>query len=169
MKRRYLYVLLFALPALLASAAVALALFGAVAGALWLFVFGDKPWPSAVDRVLVPLTLVALAAMWVGLLSRAYAFGKRQEQGPAPVTRHAAVAAGATVLLVLLAVSYQWRVGNIGPKDDGTLCSEFCRDKGFSGSGMPPRNQGAATCSCLDAQGREAVKVPIAEVPGRRP
>ncbi len=168
MKRRHLYVLV-ALPALLASAAVALALFGAVAGLLWLFVFGDNPWPSSAGTVLVALALTVLAAMWAGLLSRAYAFGKRQEEGTAPVIRHVAMAGAATALLVLLVVSYQWRVGNIGPKDDGTLCAEFCRDEGFAGSGMPPRNQAAATCSCFDAQGREAVKVPIAEVPGRRP
>lgn len=168
MKRRHLYMLVFALPALLASAAVALALFGAVAGMLWLFVFGDNPWPSSAGTVLVVLALTVLAAMWAVLLSRAYAFGRRQEHCPAPVTRHVVLAAGMTALLVLIAVSYQWRTGNIGPKDDGTLCTDFCRDKGFAGSGMPPRNQGAATCSCFDAQGREAVKVPIAEVPGRR-
>ncbi|MEO8654416.1 MAG: hypothetical protein ABI409_09865 [Ramlibacter sp.] len=168
MKRRHLYVLVFALPALLASVMVASALFGAVAGVLWLFVFGDNAWPSSVDTVLVPLAAVALAAMWAALLSRAYAFGKRQEQTAAPMTRHVAMAAAATVLIVLLGVSYQWRVANIGPKDDGTLCSDFCRDKGYAGSGMPPRNQGAATCSCFDGQGREAVKVPMGEVPGRR-
>lgn len=169
MKRRHLYLLVFALPALLASGAVALALFGAVAGLVWLFVFGDNPWPSSVEKMLVALTLLAFAAAWLGLLSRAYAFGKTQEQVNAPVTRHVAIAAAMTALLLFLAVAYQWRVGNIGPKDDGMLCSEFCAEKGFAGSGMPPRNQGAPTCTCFDAQGREAVKVPITEVPGRRP
>lgn len=169
MKRRHHYLLAFALPALLASGAVALALFGALAGSLWLFVFGDNPWPPSVEKVLVALTFVAFAAIWAVLLWRAYAFGKGQEQVSAPMSRHVRVAAAITAVLLLLGVAYQWRVGNIGPPDDGTLCSQFCRDKGFAGSGMPPRNQGAPTCTCFDAQGREAVKVPITEVPGRRP
>ena len=52
MKRRYVYVLLFATPAFLASIIVSLLLFGAAAGVLWLFVFGDNPWPSLPTKCL---------------------------------------------------------------------------------------------------------------------
>jgi len=48
------------------------------------------------------------------------------------------------------------------------LCSEFCRNKGFAGSGTPPRNAGEATCICFDTQGREAVKVPMGDVTARQ-
>jgi hypothetical protein len=168
MKGRHLFLLVYAVPALLASVAVALALSGALAGALWLFVFGDNPWPSWAGKVLVALTVLAFAATWAALLAWAYAAGKGREQAKAPMTRNVAVAAGMTALLLLLGLGYQWRVGNIGPKDDDALCSDFCRDKGFAGSGTPPRNQGVFTCSCFDAQGRETLKVPMNQVPGRR-
>jgi hypothetical protein len=43
-------------------------------------------------------------------------------------------------------------------------CADLCRAKGFIGSGVPPRNSGEHTCSCFDAQGREAVKLPLSEL-----
>ena len=42
MRRRHLYVLLFALPTFLLSIVAGATLLGAAAGALWLFVFGDN-------------------------------------------------------------------------------------------------------------------------------
>jgi len=45
----------------------------------------------------------------------------------------------------------------------------LCTAKGYSGSGMPPRDSGTRTCSCYDAEGREAVKAPLEETsPGGR-
>ena len=43
MKRRYLYLVLFSVPIVLASAIVAFAVFGAAAGIVWLFLAGDTP------------------------------------------------------------------------------------------------------------------------------
>jgi hypothetical protein len=161
MKRRYLYVLLYSVPALLASIIVSFLLFGAAAGFLWIFVFGDNPWPSAAGNILAAMLVLACMTLWIALLSVAYAAGKKQEAQAALNVRHVMASAGATSLLVLLVALQQWSVGNIGTKSDSVLCSEFCREKGFLASHMSPRDAVAATCSCLDEHGREAVTIPM--------
>lgn len=161
---RYLYVFLFSVPALLTAIIVSFLMFGAAAGVLWIFVFGDNPWPLSVGTMLTASLVLAFATLWVALMSAAYVVGKKQEEQAVLNTKHVLAAAGATALLMLLAISYQWRVGNIGAKSDGVLCSTFCQDKGFASSGMPPRDSGVATCSCFDTQGRETVKAPMADV-----
>jgi len=167
-KRRYLYLLLFSVPIVLASAVVAFAVFGAAAGIVWLFLAGDTPWPPAADILLGAVFVLAFAASALAFASWAYAVGRQAEASAALNGKHAVAAVGATVLLLLGIVAYQWHVGNIGPKTDGVVCADFCRGKGFAGSGMPPRNAGAATCTCFDPQGREALNVPMGEV-GPRP
>ena len=164
MKRRYSYVLLFAAPALLASVIVSVLLFGAVAGGLWLFVLGDARWPPSIESTLSVLFVPVCAALWLAFLSLAYLAGKKQEGRNGIGSKPLTVSASATALLALLIVWHQWSVGNIGTKSDGALCSEYCGDKGYASSGTPPRNSGEQTCSCFDAQGREAVKVPIASL-----
>ena len=164
LKRRYLYVLLFGLPALLASIVISFLLLGAAAGILWIFVFGDNPWPSFAGNMLAVMLVLVCLALWVVFISAAYVVGKKQEGHASLNTWHMMASVGATALLVLLVVLHQWGVGNIGTKSYGVLCSEFCRGKGFSGSGLPPRNAGEATCICFDTQGREALQVPIREV-----
>jgi hypothetical protein len=168
MKKRYWYLLLFGVPASLAAIIVATLLFGAVAGCLWLFALGDNPWPSSVDIMLTVGFMLVFVTVWAALLVAAYLLGKKQEAQAAPHPGHVLAAVGGTVLLVLLVVAQQWRVGNLGPKSDGELCADFCRDQGFAGSGMPPRDAGAASCSCFDAQGRETVQVPMGEIPARQ-
>jgi hypothetical protein len=170
MKRRYVYVLLFATPAFLASIIVSFLLFGAAAGVLWLFVFGDNPWPSFTNQMLVAMLILTFMTVWVAFMSVAYVAGKKQEARASLNAKHVAASAGATALLVVLTFLHQWSVGNIGTKADSLLCSEYCRDKGFAGSGMPPRDTGAATCSCFNAEGRETVTVPMGDLiaEGRR-
>lgn len=168
MKRRYAYVLLFAVPATLAAAIGAVLVGAAVAGGLWLFVFGDNPWPASASTALTVLLVLVGVGAWVGLLTLAYAFGKTQEVRATPILRPLLAAAGATSILVFLVVFQQWSVGNLGPKSIDVLCSEYCREKGFPASGMPPRDSGAATCSCFDMKGGEALKVPIGEITLRK-
>ena len=168
MKRRYLYVLLFSVPIVLASAAISLAVFGAGAGLLWLFAFGDGPWPSSTNITLVALFLLAFAASLLALMYRAYAAGRRQETYASLNANHVLAALGVTALLLLAVFSYQWHVGNIGARTDDVLCSEFCQGKGFAASGTPPRNAGARTCSCFDTQGREVTIVPMENVLPRK-
>jgi hypothetical protein len=164
MRRRYAYVLLFAVPALLAAAIVAVVVGATAAGGMWLFVFGDNPWPASAGTALTVLFLVVAVATWAGLLAVAYAFGKKQEDRAKSVLRPAAAAVGAMVILGLLVVLQQWRVGNLGPKSVDMLCSDYCREKGFSASATSPQDLGDVTCSCFDLQGHEAVKVPIGQV-----
>jgi len=161
-------VLVFAVPALVASAIASFLLFGAFAGALWLFALGDKSWPASVGNGLVILFTLVFLGMWVGLLAVSYWAGRRQESYPAWNPMHLALSAGATLLLLLLVVLHQLGVGNLGTPSNGALCSEFCLANGFAGSGLPPANSGARTCSCFDAQGHEARTVPIDSIGARR-
>jgi hypothetical protein len=136
-----------------------LLLFGAAAGVLWIFVYGDDPWPSAAGNALTAMLVLTCVTLWAVFLSVAYVAGKRQEAHATLNARHVMASLGATALLLALVVSHQWREGNIGAQSDDVLCAVFCHGWGFAGSGMPPRDAGAATC--IDAQGREAVKVPM--------
>lgn len=164
MKRRYSYVLLFGVPALLAAMIISILLFGAVAGLLWIFVFGDNPWPSATGNVLMVMFALTCVTLWIALMSAAYVIGKKQEVHASLNTRHVMTSVGITVLLIVFAVLHQWSVGNIGTKSETVLCAKFCQGKGYAGSSTPPRDTGATTCSCFDAQGREAIIIPMADI-----
>ena len=80
---------------------------------------------------------------------------------------HILISAGLTVMFLLMIVFQQFGVGNIGPKSDSVLCSEFCVQHGFSGSGIPPADTGRRTCSCFDANGHEAQIVPLESLRGK--
>ena len=166
MKKRYGYVLLFAVPGLISAAIAVVLLIALAGGVLWLFVFGDNTWPPAAGQALMATAMPAGTALWIGLMWTAYIAGRKQEQYASWNMRHVAAAAGVTTLLVLFVLAHQWSAGNLGPKSDSELCMDFCLIKGFPASSTPPRNVGAATCSCLDVHGREAVKIPMARVPG---
>lgn len=71
------------------------------------------------------------------------------------------VSVGATTLPIVLIILHQLSVGNIGQKSDSTLCSVFCSGKGYSTSGMPPKDSGERICSCFDSDGQEVIKVPM--------
>lgn len=161
MKRRFLYLLLFGLPALLASFIAAMLLFGAAAGLLWLFVLGDNPWPGWAEQLLGAAFVIAFAGSWLAFMSLAYARGKRQEASERLARSHVLAAAGASLLLLALIAAQQWSVGNLGGRSASLSCADYCRKSGYAGSGTPPRDAGAATCSCFDAQGRVAETVPL--------
>jgi len=163
MPRGLLYLLLFALPALLVSGIAAFALFGAAAGAMWLFAFGDNPWPQAAQTALGLGFATAWLALWLGLLALAFVFGRNRGTQSALLRRDLLAAVAVTVLAIGLIALQQRSVGNLGPPSEGEACATFCQHKGFSGSSMPPRNAGNPTCSCIDTHGREAITVPIAE------
>src|SRR5688500_1255997 len=110
MRRRHLYVLLFSVPSLFAALLAGLAVFGAAAGALWLFVYGDQAWPSVAGNILVALFVVMAAATWGVLIWAAYAAGRRAEARESLNRAHVLGAALATIALPLLLLLYQWRV-----------------------------------------------------------
>jgi hypothetical protein len=163
LKRRHLYVLLFAVPAFLVSIIAATLMLAASAGFLWLFVFGDNPWPSRADTMLGSVFIVVSAASWLGLLSVAYLAGKRQESRPTLNSAHVVLSVGATVTLAAVIVVRLISPNGFGPRSDSLVCADFCRAAGFASSGTPPQNSGDRTCSCYDAQGREARRLPLSE------
>jgi formate hydrogenlyase subunit 3/multisubunit Na+/H+ antiporter MnhD subunit len=165
MRQRHLYLLLFSLPALIAALLAGFVVLAGAAGAMWLFVYGDDPWPGAAEAALVVLFAAVSLAAWAVLLRRAYRAGEEHEQAGAPpkAGRVAIAAAGITALLLVLVGLHQWNVGNIGPKPDSVVCSDFCASRGFAGSSMPPRDAGTPTCTCADAGGRDALTVPLHE------
>ena len=164
MKKRYLYALLFGLPGFFVAAIISLFVFGAVVGFLWLFVFGDDPWPSFPESILSILLVLTFLFLWIGSISLGYYAGKRLEQDPNLNRNHILLSAGLTLLFILFILLQQWSVGNIGPKSDSMLCSNYCSAQGYSGSGIPPQNSGDRTCSCYDVSGKEVLKVPLESI-----
>ena len=168
MKRRYLYVLMFAVPALLVAAIAALAVFAAAAGVMWIFVYGDSPWPAWADTALAAGFAAVFMVLWLTFMAMAYLTGCRQEERAEFNSKHAWIAVAISVGAVLFMLLYQWRVGNIGAPSASENCSAYCQSRGYLGSGTPPRNAAEQTCSCFDAQGRETVKIPLGELAAPR-
>jgi hypothetical protein len=161
MKKRYLYSILFGIPGFFVSLIISFVIFGVAAGILWIYVFGDNPWPSSVEKILPILFALIFLMVWITSIAVGYVIGKKLEKDPALNKAHILVSGGLTVMFILLIALQQLSVGNIGPKSDDTLCSEFCTRQGYSGSGMPPRNSGERSCSCYDNFGNEVLKVPL--------
>jgi hypothetical protein len=161
LKRRHLYVLLFAVPALLVSIIAAAVMFAVSAGAVWLFLFGDNPWPPITNTLLGAVFILGGAALWLTLLSIAWAVGKQQEGRPTLNRAHVALAIGATAVLAALIVGHQMRQNLLGTRSDSLICADLCRAEGFVGSSTPPPNSGDRTCSCYDAQGQETKRIDL--------
>jgi hypothetical protein len=167
-RRRHAYVLIFAIPAVLAAAVGAALVTGAVAGSLWLYVFGDNPWPAAAQTGLAATFLVATAAFAAALLTLAYRTGAGEEARPSLNTAHVALAVGSTVLLAIF-IGMRVTGTRIGGPTDGELCAGYCLSQGFSGSGLPPRNSGDTTCTCFGDGGRTiAVSEEVWKSEGRK-
>jgi hypothetical protein len=164
MKKRYLYSLLFALPGFVISLVMAFAVFGAAAGFLWLFVFGDNNWPDSTEKILPVLLVLTFLVLWIASIAAGYVTGKKFEADPELNKKHLLASAGLTIAPILFIVLYQLQVGNLGTKPDSVLCSDFCLGKGYSFSEMPPKNSGDKGCVCLDASGKEALRVPLAKI-----
>jgi len=169
MKKRYLYALLFGIPGFFVSGIITLLVFGGVIGILWIYVFGDNPWPVSTDTLLSVLLIVGFLLLWTASIAAGYVIGKRLESDPAWNRTHILISGGLTLLFILFIVLQQLSVGNIGPKTDSALCSDFCIQKGYSGSGMPPQNSGDRSCICLDDSGNEVLKVPLDSIDADAP
>lgn len=165
MKKRYVYSLLFGIPAFFVAGIVSVVFFGALMGAFWLFIFGDNPWPDSTEKFLPILLVLTFLIVWLASIIIGYYVGKRLENDSTLNKNHILISVGLTAALILFIFIQQWSVGNIGPKSDMTLCSDYCSAQGYSGSGMPPRNSGNRTCSCYDASGKEAFKIPLEKIP----
>jgi hypothetical protein len=161
MKKRYLYTLLFGLPGLFIAGAISIFVFGALTGILWLFVFGDNIWPAYIEQVLPILFVLTLLFLWAIFIALGYFIGRRLEKDPSLNKTHIFLSVGLTLAFLLLMAFHQWSVGNLGPKSDSTMCSDFCSLHGYSGSGMPPEISGDRTCSCYDGSGNEVLQIPL--------
>ena len=166
-KRRYLYVFLFAAPTFLLALIAGGMLLGAAAGVMWLFVFGDDPWPSEADTLLTSVFVLGTAAFWIAQLSVAYAVGKREETTASLNKTHVLISVGATVALAVLIALRMSGVG-LGDRPDSLVCADYClAAAGSAGSGMPPRDSGDRTCSCYDAEGRVVTSIQLQDIPRR--
>jgi len=161
MNKRYLYALLFAIPGLFISGIITLFIFGALLGILWIYVFGDNPWPTSVENMLSILLVLTFLILWIASIAIGYGIGKKLEKDPGLNWNHILLSSGLTLMFGLFIVLQQWRVGNIGPRSDSELCSDYCIQMGYSGSGMPPQDSGDRSCSCYDTSGNEVLKVPL--------
>ena len=143
------------------SAIASLFVFGGLLGILWIYVFGDNPWPSSIETTLSILFVLAFLLVWAVSISLGYGIGRKLEKDPVLNKQHVLISAGLTAMFILFIVFQQLSVGNIGPKSEGMLCSEYCSSQGFSASGTPSQNSGDRTCSCYDDLGNEVLKTPL--------
>ena len=161
MKKRYVYTLLFGLPGLFVAGVFSILLFGGLAGLLWLYVFGDNPWPPFIEQVTSILFVLTVLGLWLVFLVIGYVVGRRLEKDPGLNGNHVLISVGLTTIIILLMAYHQWRVGNLGPASGSALCSDFCTQHGYAGSGMPPENTGDRICSCYDTSGNETLRIPL--------
>ena len=113
-KARYAYPLLFLAPIAMLGIIVAALAVAAGAGVLWIFVYGDHPWPASANTALMaPAVLIGLGVI-VGLTVAAYRVGKARESRGGLPRGHMLAALGLSIGLPLLVLLHQWQVGNLG-------------------------------------------------------
>lgn len=114
MKARYAYPLVFLLPSVMAAALAAIVTIAAGAGMLWIFVYGDDPWPASAHTVLMAGAFVVFALALAALLAAGYAFGRRREAAGGLRRAHVVAAFAVSAGLCVLVLLHQWQVGHIG-------------------------------------------------------
>lgn len=114
MKARYAYPLLFLIPSAMVAFLVAITVVGAGAGVLWIFVYGDNPWPEAAGTILMTIASAAFALTLTMFAVMGYSFGKKREIQGGMRNSHIAIALGISIVLPILVLLHQWRIGNLG-------------------------------------------------------
>jgi hypothetical protein len=161
MKKRYIYSFLFGAPGFFVSLILSFIIFGATTGFLWIYVFGDNHWPLSTEKGLPLLFVLTFLVLWIAFITVGFITGKNLEENSDFNKKHIMFSVGLTIAPIFLIVLHQLSVGNIGPKSDNMLCSDFCSQNGYSASGMPPKNSGERSCICFDDSGNEIMRVPI--------
>lgn len=87
MKLRHRYLIAGIAWALLIGPATAFLLFGFAAGASWLWLFGDDPWPEATQWALPLIGIIGGALAALTCIIVAYSYGRTQEALPQANTR----------------------------------------------------------------------------------
>lgn len=135
-EKRYFYALLFGVPGLFVSGIISVFAAGASLGLLWIYVFGDNPWPVSTETTIAIVPILTFFISWICFLSLGYVIGTRLEDNPTINKKHILISRGLTLLFILFIVLQPWSVGKLGPKSDTVLCSEYCTRPGYSASGM---------------------------------
>jgi hypothetical protein len=108
MQKRYLYSLLFGIPGLFVAGILSILVFGGLMGILWIFVFGDNPWPPLAETIISIVFVLVALILWVGFLILGYFLGKRLEKDPAMIWGHVLISGGLTLVFILFIVIQQW-------------------------------------------------------------
>ena len=168
MKKRCIYSILFGIPGFIVSAIISLVVFGFAAGALWIYGFGDNPWPASVEKILPILFIFVFLVVWIALMIIGFVIGKQLEQNPILNKKHILISVGITITFILFIAFYQLSIGNIGTKSVGLQCNNYCSQKGYSASSVSPQDSGERMCGCLDNSGLEVTSIPIDNIaPGK--
>ncbi len=153
--------MLFGAPGFFVSLIITFFIFGGASGFLWIYAYGDNPWPQYTGKILPALFILTFLVLWISFIIVGFITGRNLEVNPGLNRNHIMASVGATTVPILLIILHQLSVGNMGQKSDSRLCSEFCSEKGYSMSGMPRKDSGERTCSCFDSNGKEVMKVPM--------
>ena len=111
MKARFSYLIVFLLPSAIVAGIAGITLAGVVAGALWLFVYGDNPWPDSAGVAIMAIATITAVLVLSGLSVASYLYGKRREMVGGLSRRHIVFAVAVTVILPLLFALRQCSVG----------------------------------------------------------
>lgn len=164
MRKRYIYSILFGVPGFSISLIISFIIFGMMTGVLWLYFFGDNPWPLNIEIVLFPLFALIFFLLWIAIITVGYIIGKNLERDSSVNKRHIMASFLLTIAPLILIITHQLIIGNIGSQSDSVLCGRFCNQNGYSASGTSPKNSGRENCLCFDEYGNEALKVSLNEI-----
>ena len=87
---------------------------GVGAGVLWLFIYGDNPWPVSAEKLLIAISVLVAVASLATLLSASYFYGKRQELCGGLTMWHVVLALAVTILLPALILFREYEIGAFG-------------------------------------------------------
>src|SRR5258706_13823084 len=91
MKKRYLYTLLFGIPGFFIAGIISLFFFGAFFGVLWIFIFGDNPWPASTKTFTSILFVFVFLILWIGLIVLVYRISRGYEPTSSVDRKHVVV------------------------------------------------------------------------------
>lgn len=151
MRKKYLYAILFGIPGLVVAFLCAFFATGFSGGILWLFVFGDTTWPHWTENILRAIFLTIFIIVWATSLALGYKYGKSLSGSGKNGLRDLIYSIGITLLILSVTLAYLFR-DEIGPRTLTEQCIDVCKERGYTGSMMPPSNSGDTTCSCFDEE-----------------
>lgn len=164
MRKRDIYSILFGVPGFSISLMISFIIFGMMTGVLWLYFFGDNPWPLNIEKVLFPLFALIFFFLWLAIITVGYIIGNNLEHDSSVSKIHIMASFLLTLSPLILIIIHQLILGNIGSQSDSVLCSRFCNQNGYSASGTSPENSGQEICLCFDESGNEALQVSLHEI-----